>query len=257
MFCECLFELAAHLPPTVSQLMLQALFIADLRNEIYTHLAMQALFIWSCPGCMPLVFSLVYSPTLLLPLQSFLFRVQVGSCLSHTLWLSMPHFSCYWTPSLLQAHWGRWNHACFLQLAYLFSVLVGECTSSPSLGAFHMTATVTSFLHSKVAGQGPPLLPSPSSFFIDSSCEGEPLPHSESSGCSVLFAACLFFFSYFFIIPFVFFFLFSLGRGQFVLGPMVICPREYCVLLICSHGGLPSMLGAGIWQCGSPPGFSI
>jgi hypothetical protein len=43
--CECLFELAAHLPPTVSQLLLQVLFIADLKNEIYTHLALQALFI--------------------------------------------------------------------------------------------------------------------------------------------------------------------------------------------------------------------
>jgi hypothetical protein len=45
--CECLSEAAAHLPPTVSQLLLllQALFIADLRNELYTHLALLALFI--------------------------------------------------------------------------------------------------------------------------------------------------------------------------------------------------------------------
>jgi hypothetical protein len=36
----------AHLPLTVSQLLLlQALFIADLRNELYTHLALQALLI--------------------------------------------------------------------------------------------------------------------------------------------------------------------------------------------------------------------
>jgi hypothetical protein len=38
-------EPVAHLPPTVSQVMLWALFIADLRNELYTHLALQALFI--------------------------------------------------------------------------------------------------------------------------------------------------------------------------------------------------------------------
>jgi hypothetical protein len=43
--CECLSEAAAHLLPTVSQLLLQALFIADLRNELYTHLALQAMFI--------------------------------------------------------------------------------------------------------------------------------------------------------------------------------------------------------------------
>jgi hypothetical protein len=44
-FCECLSEAAAHLPSTVSHLLLEALFIAGLRNELYTHLAPQALFI--------------------------------------------------------------------------------------------------------------------------------------------------------------------------------------------------------------------
>jgi hypothetical protein len=43
--CECLSEAAAHLTPTVSQLLLQVLFIADLRSELYIHLALQALFI--------------------------------------------------------------------------------------------------------------------------------------------------------------------------------------------------------------------
>jgi hypothetical protein len=38
---ECLSETA----DTVCQLLLQALFIADLRNELYTYLALQALFI--------------------------------------------------------------------------------------------------------------------------------------------------------------------------------------------------------------------
>jgi hypothetical protein len=42
--CECLSEAVAHLPPTVSQLLLQALFIVDLKNELYTHLALQDLF---------------------------------------------------------------------------------------------------------------------------------------------------------------------------------------------------------------------
>jgi hypothetical protein len=44
-FCECLSEAAAHLPATVSQLLLEALLIADLRCELNTHLAPQALFI--------------------------------------------------------------------------------------------------------------------------------------------------------------------------------------------------------------------
>jgi hypothetical protein len=43
-FCECLSEAVAHLPDTVSQLLLEALLIADLRSEYNTHLALQALF---------------------------------------------------------------------------------------------------------------------------------------------------------------------------------------------------------------------
>jgi ABC-type uncharacterized transport system fused permease/ATPase subunit len=42
---ECLSVTVAHLPPTVSHLLLQALFIANLRSELCTHLALQALFI--------------------------------------------------------------------------------------------------------------------------------------------------------------------------------------------------------------------
>jgi hypothetical protein len=48
----------------------------------------------------------------------------------------------------------------------------------PSSGAFHMTATVTTFPLSKVAGQVLPLLPSPACLFIYRSPEGLPLPHS-------------------------------------------------------------------------------
>jgi hypothetical protein len=44
-FCEWLSEAAAHLPATVSQLFLEALLIADLRNELNTYVALQGLFI--------------------------------------------------------------------------------------------------------------------------------------------------------------------------------------------------------------------
>jgi hypothetical protein len=43
-FCECLSEAVAHLPTAVSQLLLEALLIADLRSELNTHLGLQALF---------------------------------------------------------------------------------------------------------------------------------------------------------------------------------------------------------------------
>jgi hypothetical protein len=45
LFCECLSEAVAHLPTTVSQLLLEGLLIADLRSEINTYLALQTLFI--------------------------------------------------------------------------------------------------------------------------------------------------------------------------------------------------------------------
>jgi hypothetical protein len=45
LFCECLTEAVAHLPATVSLLLLEALMIADLRSELNTYLAPQALFI--------------------------------------------------------------------------------------------------------------------------------------------------------------------------------------------------------------------
>jgi hypothetical protein len=43
-FCEWLSEAVAYLPTAVSQLLLEALLIADLRDELNTHLAPQALF---------------------------------------------------------------------------------------------------------------------------------------------------------------------------------------------------------------------
>jgi hypothetical protein len=44
-FYEWLSEAAAHLPAVDSQLLLEALLIADLRSEIITYLAPQNLFI--------------------------------------------------------------------------------------------------------------------------------------------------------------------------------------------------------------------
>jgi hypothetical protein len=161
-------------------------------------------------------------------------------CPSPTLWWRMPHFSWCWTPATLQAHCGRWHHTCLLWLGCLFIVCVGKCPSPPS-GAFHMTATVTSFLHSKVAWQVPPLLPSLASFFIYSSHEGVPLLHSLE-----LRAPCpLCYMSFFFqllVCYSVCFFLLSLGRSQSVQGAMLICPRVVCGSIVCC-------LFAHLWVC--------
>jgi hypothetical protein len=76
-----------------------------------------------------------------------------------------------------------------------------------------------------------------------------PFPLLWSSGLPTLFVTCLFFFSCLFIIQF--FFLFSLGRGQPVQEAMLICPRECCVMLICSPGGIPRRVGAGSGGAGT------
>jgi hypothetical protein len=47
----------------------------------------------------------------------FLFTVRLKECPSPTLQWSMPHFSCCYKPSPLQAHWGRWHFSG--QLVYL------------------------------------------------------------------------------------------------------------------------------------------
>jgi hypothetical protein len=120
----------AHLPPTVSQLLLlQALFIADLRNELTLTLHhslclfrvlldarpfcfLQYTALPACCSCSPFYLEFVWggAPP---PLS--------GECatLSHC-----------WTPSPLQAQSGQWCHSHLLRLACLFTVC-GKCPSPP------------------------------------------------------------------------------------------------------------------------------
>jgi hypothetical protein len=135
--------------------------------------------------------------------------------------------------------------------------LCGEVPFPPSGGVWYTLATVTSFPHSKVAGQGPPLLPSPSDLFIYSLC-GVPFPHSPELRVPCPLCYVVFFFQLL-VYYSVFKKIFSLGGGQSVQGAKLICPRVYHMLLICSPGilHLPSRLGAGIWWCRSHPDFSI
>jgi hypothetical protein len=88
------------------------------------------------------------------------------------------------------------------QLVYL-QFAWGSNPPTPG-GAFHRTATATSFLLSKIAGRVLPLLPSPASLFIYSSVNECPSPTLQSSGYHTLFAKYLFFFSCLFIIQFSF-----------------------------------------------------
>jgi hypothetical protein len=67
---------------------------------------------------------------------------------------------------------------------------------------------------------------------------------------------------FFLVIAFYSVSLFSLGGGRSVQGTMLIWPRVVCgstVVPLSSPCGLwlPSHLGAAVWQCGSPLGFSL
>jgi hypothetical protein len=236
------------LPAHCSQLADAAGFIyADLKDELNTHLAPQALFTWSSPGC------------------------------SHNCFKLSP----------FQAHWGRWLYTHFLRPACSFAVHVGSGPSPISCGVFlqlpvlqafpllvagHVLLLLPSlaslFVYSQLAylqftwEVGLP--PSPVEFssqenlFIYSSVMDFPSSPLRHSGHPALFATCLFcccclLFS---------FFLLSLGGGQSVQGAMLIWPRVVCGstmfhlahLVVCIF---PSDLGTGIWQGGSPPSFSV
>jgi hypothetical protein len=188
---------------------------ADLRSELNTHLAPQALFTQSSPG---------------------------------------PHHHCY-KLSPFQAHWGRWCYNHIIRPACLFTVHVGsglppspvefsshcrfyKLSLSWLLGGYHHSCLLQLTCSLTVPwGIAPP-----HSLVLR-------VPHPL---CYVSFLLL------FFIIPFVFFpgwgSVWPGGYADLAQG----CLWEYRVPLS-SPGGLflPSQLGAGIWGCGSPPGFSI
>jgi hypothetical protein len=180
----------------------------------------------------------------------------VGRCPSPTLQWSMPHFSHCWKPSPLQAHWGRWHHTRLLWPTCLFTVHVMECPS-PHSGTRHplLQAFPSKML---LGGAAPPAF---SGWLVYLQFTwGVPLPHSLKLRASHPLCYVSFFFQLLFIIQFFFSFFFLGGS---------VCPGGYADLSqnclweyhvpLSSPGGLllPSRLGAGIWRCRSPPGFSI
>jgi hypothetical protein len=133
------------------------------------------------------------------------------------LWWHSLHDSGSDKPSPLQAHWGRWRHSCLLLPACLFAVLVSDCPSPTLWGSGHPTLFATSLFF-------------PAAYLLFS----------------------LFFFSFF---P-------PEWWGRSVQGAMLIWPRVVCGSTACRLAHLvvyifPSSLGAGIWWCRSPSGFSV
>jgi hypothetical protein len=99
----------------------------------------------------------------------FLFRVHVGECASHSPVERATHYpllDTFPSPSTLRevVLYPPSTPGLFIYSWH------GEMPLPPTGGAFHRTATVTSFAHSKFAGQMPPLLFSPAGLVIYSSC---------------------------------------------------------------------------------------
>jgi hypothetical protein len=97
----------------------------------------------------------------------------------------------------------------------------------------HMSGTVASLPHSKLAG-GPPNPPSPAGLFIYSSQGKCSSPFLWHSGCPVLFATCPF---WLFIIQyFLFWFVFFCGAGVSLCshGAVLVYPRGGCGSTTCS-----------------------
>jgi hypothetical protein len=168
-----------------------------------------------------------------------LFRVLPGTCPS-------PFLQC----RVLQACYSC--SPCYLEFMWV--------TALPPLssGVCHTSTTVASLVHSEFAGESRQthLLWQGCLFKVHTgAC---PSPFLWSSRHPTVFATCPFQFLVFF-----FRFFFSPGCGS-------DCPGFYAGLsqgwlwgyhmpLICSPVGLhlPSRLGAGVWQFGSPPDFSV
>jgi hypothetical protein len=206
----------AHLPTAVSLLLLEALFM----QISGVSLALT----WPCRLC--------------------LLSVLLGATITVT---RFP----------LSKHTGGGDSAPAFSGQCVYLLFMWEVGLPPiSCGVFLPLPLLQAFLL-LVAGHVPPLLPSPNGLFIYSSVRGCPSPPLQCWGHHALFAAS--FLCY--CLLFSFFFLFSLGGGRSVQGSMLIWPWVVCGRTTYSLAYLvdcvfPSGLGAGVWWCRSPPGFS-
>jgi hypothetical protein len=186
---------------------------ADLRSELNTHLAPQALFTQSSPVLEPL-------------LQAFPFPSTLGEVTLHP--LSQAGMFIY------SSH-GKWFFPCS-PVAFSSHCHFYKLSHSWLLGVCHCSCLLQ-----------------------PACCEGFPLPPFSAQGTPPSLRPVFFVVIAYYSV----FFLFSLGGGRSVQGPMLIWPRVVCGSTTCHLAHLvvcifPSCLGAAIWLWhGNPPGFSV
>jgi hypothetical protein len=221
---------------------------ADLRGELSTHLALQALFTQCSPTCKPLLQAFPFPSTLeevtLHPLSQacvFVYSSH-GKCVFPSLLCS------FLPPPLLQASplLITGQCCCSCQLLCLFTAHVGSGSSLLSCGVF-LPPSLSQAFPLLVAGHMPPShwsLSSPPGLFIYSSGK-DSLPPIFSDQCTPPSFLCVFII----LISYYSVFLFSPGGGRFVQGAMLLWPRVVCgstmVLLSSPCPHLPKPSGCG------------
>jgi hypothetical protein len=193
---------------------------ADLRGELSTHLAPQALFTQSSPVHDPLLQAFPFPSTLgevtLLPLSQACVFVYI----SHGKWVFPPLLYIFLPPPLLQAFLLliTGGCCCSCQPPCLFTAHMGSGSSPLSCGVF-LPLPLSQAFPLLVAGRMPLHLPEslrPARLVYLQFLEGFPSPNLWCSVCPILFPACLYC-SYCLLLSFSF----SLGGGQSVQGAML------------------------------------
>jgi hypothetical protein len=182
----------------------------------------------------------------------------MGRCPSPTLLWSVPHFSCCYKPSPLQAHGGGGCGATPTFSCWLVYLQFMWRSAPPWLsgGMCYTLATVTSLFLSKHIGRGA-ATPAFSGWLVFLQFKwGVPFPHSLE-----LRAPCpLCYVSFNFIFYSATYLLFSLFFSLFSLGGFSLS-RGLCLFTMCCLAHLVVCFSqdarAGIWWLRSPPGFSI
>jgi hypothetical protein len=157
-----------------------------------------------------------------------LFKICVGNFPSPTLQQSVLHVSQCCKPSSPKAHWGGCQ-THFLWQACLFRVCSGNFPSPTLWHSVSLISHCCKPCPPQAHWQELPNLPSLAGLFIYSLQGCLPLL-LQSSRCPALFSMCLFqFFAYYS----VFFFFLLWGRGQSVLGAMLVYLRGGCGSTMC------------------------
>jgi hypothetical protein len=239
----------------------RGIIYTDLWGELSTHLALQALFAQISPVREPLLQAF--------PFPSTLGKVTMHPCCQACVFIYsscgrwvFPHLLCSSPPTSAFTSFPApdyWAVLLLLPVTMFVYSSRGKWSSLLSCGVF-LPPPLSQAFPLLVAGRTPPLLPEalwPARLVYLQSQEGFPFPNLLHSVRPTLFPVCLIC-SYCLLLSFSFF-----PRGEVSLSRgLCCCGQGLSVGILWYHKAhlvrvFLSHLGAGNWQPGGPPGFSI